>query len=276
MQNMIDKEFKVLDKGFIRVIDFMGNDSAIVQAARVSYGKGTKTVNEDKGLINYLVKHHHTSPLEMCEIKLHLKMPIFVARQWIRHRTASLNEYSARYSEIKEEFYVPEKSRLVKQSKTNKQCSGNEELDEESASNFINMSNDHNEYFLEYYKSFNEKGLSREINRINAPVSNYTEFYWKIDLHNLLHFLKLRTHSHAQYEIKVYADILLDIVKQWCPLTHEAFMEHVINAKTFSRSQMEVLRRHLTKEILQQEETNLSKREFNELLEAFDKKDIEN
>lgn len=277
LEKIIDKEFKVLDKGFIRVVDYMGDDFAITQAARVSYGAGTKTVNSDKSLINYLLSNKHTSPFEMCEIKFHVKMPIFVARQWLRHRMASVNEYSARYSEIKDEFYVPDLNRLKLQSQSNKQCSDDQTLSSEDGTNFINMSIDHNEYFLEYYKLFNEKGLARELNRINAPVSNYTEFYWKIDLHNLLHFIKLRIHPHAQEEIREYAEVLLDIVKEWCPMVHEAFVNYSLNEVKFSSVEFEALLKSIDKDSFMSEINNLleqkkiSKREYNELLKKLDK-----
>lgn len=259
------KEFKkpVLDKGFVRVVDLMGDDSAVVQAARVSYGKGTKSVNEDAGLINYLMKYQHTSPFEMNEIKLHLKMPIFVARQWIRHRTANVNEYSARYSEIKDEFYTPLQTRITRQDKDKKQCSSEEQL--ECAEDFVNYCDKNANEALQKYTHFNDLGLAREVNRINIPLSNYTEFYWKIDLHNLLHFIRLRIHPHAQYEIRVYAEVLLEIVKQWCPLVYEAFVEHRLEAQTFSKSQLEAIKKLIKGVPFEEATSGLKKREKGEI-----------
>ena len=247
--NLIDKTHSALDKGFIRVIDFMGNDSSIVQAARVSYGEGTKTIREDERLINYLMKHRHTSPFEMCEIKLHIKMPMFVARQWIRHRTANVNEISARYSVLPEEFYVPELENIAPQSTKNKQCREGiidpiqalcvrDLIDSSSACSYQN------------YKTLlgdEEEGIARELARMVLPVNMYTEWYWKIDLHNLLHFIKLRIHPHAQYEIRVYAEILAEIVKQWCPLAYSAFEEHALGAQTFSKKDLLKLKELLEK-----------------------------
>lgn len=257
----------VLDKGFIRVVDAMGDDGAVVQAARVSYGKGTKTVNEDAGLINYLMKYQHTSPFEMNEIKLHVKMPIFVARQWIRHRTANVNEYSARYSEIKDEFYIPTQDRITRQDKDKKQCSSEEILD--CAEDFVNYTEEVANNSLAKYTYFNNLGLAREVNRINIPLSNYTEFYWKIDLHNLLHFIKLRIHPHAQYEIRVYAEVLLEIVKIWCPLVYEAFVEHRLEAQTFSKSQLEAIKKLIHGASFEEATKGLKKRENEEVKDNF-------
>lgn len=240
---ILENEFPILDKGFVRVIDYMGNDSSITQAARVSYGAGTKTVSDDAGLINRLMRDKHSSPFEMNEIKLHIKMPLFVARQWIRHRTASLNEYSARYSIVKDEFYIPSMDRIQKQSKTNKQGSEeNSELSMAQKIDIITSMEDVADWSMQYYKRDTEDyDVARELARINMPLSNYTEMYWKIDLHNLLHFLRLRIDSHAQYEIRVYADKIADIVKLWCPIVWAAFEEYQLYSTTFSRKEMELM-----------------------------------
>ena len=196
--NLLNKEIKVLDKGFVRLVDVMGNDSSIVQAARVSYGVGTKTVNEDRGLIRYLLRHKHTTPFEMVEFKFHIKLPIFIARQWIRHRTANVNEYSGRYSEMKDEFYLPDVEQLRHQSTLNKQARSEEQLDNQVSLEIQEMMQDTQESLYNEYKDLLDKNLAREIARINLPLSNYTEWYWKIDLHNLFHFLRLRIDDHAQ------------------------------------------------------------------------------
>ncbi len=249
LNSILGKEIPVLDHGFIRVIDYMGNDESIVQAARTSYGKGTKQKNEDRGLIRYLVKHRHTSPLEMCEIKLHIKMPIFVARQWIRHRTANVNEYSARYSILDKEFYIPDLGYLVNgggQSSVNKQGSGNE-LSISSASSFREwlLSSSENEYAK--YSASLDNGVSRELARMGLSLNTYTQWYWKIDLHNLLHFLKLRCDKHAQFEIRVYADIIAEqIVKQWTPFAYEAWVDYVRDAFTLSKQQIALLKKMLS------------------------------
>jgi thymidylate synthase (FAD) len=277
LEEILYKPFEVLDHGFVRVIDYMGNDSAIVQAARVSYGKGTKQMSQDKGLINYLIAHKHTTPLEMCEIKLHVKLPIFVARQWIRHRTASVNEYSARYSIMENEFYIPTQAHLAIQSKTNNQ--GREEgqmLSAEDQKMVLEiLKKDSQKCFEDYEKMIDPEGigLARELARMNLPINLYTQWYWKIDLHNLLHFLRLRADSHAQYEIRVYADIILnEIVKRWVPYTYEAFMKHVKSGKNLSGSAIEVVRKMLKGEKVSQEESGLSKREWGELEELLEVK----
>ncbi len=234
-------ETKVLDNGFIRLVDVMGDDAAIVQAARVSYGKGTKTVSEDRGLIRYLMRKRHTSPFEMVEFKFHVKLPIFVARQWHRHRMASINEYSARYSEMKDEFYFPEREEVRQQSKSNKQGSAGL-LDDTKAYIWLkNLIHDCNAAYSEYMDAIG-RGVARELARIGLPLNIYTEMYWKIDLHNLLHFLKLRMDPHAQKEIRVYADAMALMVQQYCPLAYEAFEDYVLHAHTFSRQEMEILR----------------------------------
>jgi thymidylate synthase (FAD) len=230
---IIGKEFRCLDKGFIRLIDVMGGDEAIVQAARVSYGKGTKSAREDRGLIRYLMRHRHTSPFEMVEFKFHVKLPIFVARQWIRHRTANVNEYSGRYSEMRDEFYMPEPSQLRTQSEVNKQSRSDESINADETAILSGMEKFQQEAFDEYNKLL-DSGLAREVARINLPLSAYTEWYWKIDLHNLLHFLKLRLDSHAQYEIRVYARIMADMVARSCPLAWEAFVDFVLEGVSLS------------------------------------------
>ncbi len=271
-ENLVGLQFPALDHGFIRVVDFMGSDSAIVQAARVSYGDGTKTVNEDKGLINYLMKHKHTSPFEMCEIKLHIKLPMFIARQWIRHRTANVNECSARYSILPEEYYIPELQNILPQSEMNKQCRGGE-ISPEFAKDAQSLIRESSKRSYEDYQALlgdEENGIAREIARGVLPVNMYTEWYWKIDLHNLLHFIRLRIHPHAQYEIRVYAQILADIVKAWCPLAYGAFEEHILGAQTFSKSQVEVLKHLLSGVEMQGENlSSLSKREIAELKAVF-------
>jgi thymidylate synthase (FAD) len=273
----------VLDHGFIRVIDYMGNDAAIVQAARVSYGKGTKQVNQDAGLINYLMRHKHTTPFEMCEIKFHLKMPIFVARQWIRHRTANVNEYSARYSVMDKEFYIPKVEELAAQSSVNHQGRGETKLSEQEAARVIEILKQDSEQCYSHYQELmnqdengnvlNEEnqGIARELARMNLPINIYTQWYWKIDLHNLLHFLHLRADGHAQYEIRIFAQKMLDIVAQWVPIAHGAFMDHRANATTISGKGMEVVRRILKGEKLTQEDSNMSKREWSELMEQLER-----
>jgi thymidylate synthase (FAD) len=218
----------------------MGDDSSIVQAARVSYGEGTKNVSSDRNLIRYLVRHKHTSPIEMVDFKFHCKMPIFVARQWVRHRTASINEYSARYSIIKDEFYVPEPPHIKAQDATNKQGRG-EELYEQEVLNIKEWIHDHSYNSHNLYENFLKEDLARELARVVLPVNFYTEWYWKINLHNLLHFLKLRMDSHAQYEIRVYADAIYEIIKEIVPVTCEAFENYVLNAVTFSKQEFKLL-----------------------------------
>lgn len=223
--NIIGKEIKVLDHGFIRVVDAMGDDSSITQAARVSYGTGTKTKSEDRSLIRYLMRHKHTSPFEMCEIKLHLKMPMCIGEQWIRHRTANVNKISGRYSILDADFYIPNLENLEKQSNINKQ--GREEIiDQDLGKSIQDIMLDHSQKAYENYNILLKIGVAREIARMVLPANIYTQFYWKIDLHNLLHFIRLRSHPTAQYEIRVYSEFLEDIVKEWCPNTYEAFVDY--------------------------------------------------
>ncbi len=243
--DLLDKEFRVLDHGFVRLIDYMGSDQAIAQSARVSYGEGTKKVSEDRALIRYLMRHRHTSPFEMVEFKFHVKLPIFVARQWIRHRSASVNEYSGRYSIMREEFYRPEPEDIRFQSEVNKQGRSEQEVPDEMRERFLGHLEASQRGQYEEYHRFVEEGLARELARINLPLSLYTEWYWKIDLHNLFHFLRLRLDSHAQKEIRIYAGLMADMVKTVCPIAYEAFEDYILNAHTFSALEMAVLAEHL-------------------------------
>lgn len=236
------KEIKCLDKGFVRLVDVMGDDNSIVQAARVSYGKGTKSVNEDRGLIRYLMRHKHTTPFEMVEFKFHIKLPIFIARQWIRHRTANVNEYSGRYSEMKDEFYVPDLEQIRPQSTMNKQGRSDETFPDETALAIKNKLETTQEHLFSEYKELLDMEFARELARINLPLSNYTEWYWKIDLHNLFHFLRLRIDSHAQYEIRVYGEAMAQIVKEIVPLAWEAFNDYSLKALNFSEPELKALR----------------------------------
>ncbi len=282
LEEILYQPFEVLDHGFIRVVDYMGNDASVVQAARVSYGAGTKKVSADKALINYLLSHRHTTPFEMCEIKLHIKLPIFIARQWIRHRTASINEYSARYSLMEDEFYIPKAEVLSPQSKANHQ--GRDEskplsLDQQKLVLDI-LKQDSSRCYENYLKMINQdqagqvlddsqEGLARELARINLPINCYTQWYWKIDLHNLLNFLFLRGDSHAQFEIRQYANIILDITKKWVPNCYNAFMQYRNQGKELSGLAIEVLKRKLQGEDVNQEKSGLSVREWSELVEIF-------
>lgn len=246
VESLLGKEFPVLDRGFVRLVDVMGSDDSIVQAARVSYGKGTKKRHEDKGLIRYLMRHQHTTPFEMVEFKFHVKLPIFVARQWIRHRTANVNEYSGRYSVMEDQFYVPNAEDIRYQSKTNRQGRGEEAVSEETQREFIQALNDVTEKSYKDYQKFIDAGVARELARINLPLSLYTQWYWKIDLHNLLHFLKLRLDVKAQAEFRRYALVMAEIVKQVCPITWEAFADYQLNSLEFSALELNVIARHLS------------------------------
>ncbi|KAA3635742.1 MAG: FAD-dependent thymidylate synthase, partial [Calditrichaeota bacterium] len=241
---ILDKEFKVLDHGFVRLVDYMGSDSAIVQAARVSYGDGTKKVSEDRGLIRYLLRHKHTTPFEMVEFKFHIKLPIFVARQWIRHRTANVNEYSGRYSVMKDEFYQPEASEIRFQSTVNKQGRSAKEVPEDVKEELLAYLKKSSEDTYGKYMEYVDAGLARELARINLPLSLYTEWYWKIDLHNLFHFLKLRIDPHAQKEIQEYGLVMADMVKKVCPVAYEAWMDYSVNASYFSGLEMDILKEY--------------------------------
>lgn len=259
-----------LDHGFVRLVDYMGDDGAIVQAARVSYGRGTRAVSDDRGLIRYLVRHRHTTPLEMCELKLHIKLPMFVARQWIRHRMANVNEYSARYSVLDSEFYTPRAEDLARQARDNKQGRG-EVLSPEAAARVLDLlRRDAAQAFASYGELLDEHGLARELARIGLPLSAYTQWYWKIDLHNLLHFLSLRMDAHAQYEIRVYAEAIGRIVADWVPLCWEAFQDYRLGGLSLSRQALEVVRRRLRGEAVRQADSGLSAREWRELSQALD------
>jgi thymidylate synthase (FAD) len=267
----------VLDHGFVRVLDYMGDDSAIVQAARVSYGRGTKRVQEDAGLIRYLMRHRHTTPFEMCEIKFHIKLPIFVARQWIRHRTASVNEYSARYSILDREFYIPSPQHLAAQSVTNRQGRG-DILDGDEAADVLNLLRDDAERCYAHYASMlNEgesadptrQGLARELARMNLTLNTYTQWYWKTNLHNLFHFLSLRADPHAQYEIRVYAEAMLSMVEAWVPVAAAAFRDYRLGAVTLSAQMVSVVKRMLAGESVTQESSGLNRREWTEFAQQM-------
>lgn len=264
----ICKEIKCLDKGFVRLVDFMGGDESIVQAARVSYGKGTKSVNEDRGLIRYLMRMKHSSPFEMVEFKFHIKLPVFSMRQIIRHRTAGVNEYSGRYSEMKDEFYLPEPNKITTQSTTNKQGSSEEVLPQPETFQAI-FDAEQKRAFIDYDQKL-KSGMRRELARINLPVSVYTECYWKMDLHNLFHFLKLRLDPHAQYETRIFAEAIAELIKPIVPLAWEAFEDYILGAVTFSKQEMKII-----KAMMAEEETmskyatfvnDLSTREITEFL----------
>ena len=232
----------VLDHGFIRVVDYMGDDAAICQAARVSYGKGTKSVQNDEGLIRYLMRHWHSTPFEMCEVKLHVKLPVFVARQWIRHRTANVNEYSARYSILDREFYIPAPEHIAAQSVVNNQGRG-EALTGAEAARVLDILKTDSERSYDNYQAMisddGQRGLARELARMNLPANIYTQWYWKVDLHNLLHFLRLRADAHAQYEIRVYADAICSVVADWVPFAYAAFEDYRLGGATLSETALE-------------------------------------
>ena len=272
LEAMLYEPQEVLDHGFLRVIDYMGDDSAIVQAARVSYGRGTRKVSEDAGLIRYLMRHRHSSPFEMCEIKFHVKLPIFIARQWIRHRMASVNEYSARYSILDSEFYLPAPEHMAAQSEINRQGRG-AVLEGEAAAEVLDiLRNDAMRTYSNYEKMLDTDegyGLARELARINLTLNTYTQWYWKIDLHNLMHFLALRLDPHAQYEIRAYAEVMLKVLHAWVPQTATAFEEYRRGAVTFSASMMEVVRRMLAGESVEREGSGLSKREWDEMMASL-------
>ena len=280
LEEILYQPLKVLDHGFVRVVDYMGDDGAIVQAARVSYGKGTKRVSEDRGLINYLMRHRHTTPFEMCEIKYHVKLPIFVARQWIRHRTANVNEYSARYSILDNEFYIPAPEHLGAQSSSNRQGRGDALTGEEARRVLHLLREDAEKVYGDYVEMMNEddegapidperQGLARELARMNLTLNFYTQWYWKIDLLNLFHFLSLRADDHAQYEIRVYAEVMIETVKRWVPLAADAFAQYRMGGANLSATGLEVVRRLIGGEDVGQEESGLSKREWRELMETL-------
>lgn len=266
-EDLIGKEIKCLDHGFVRLVDVMGDDGAIVQAARVSYGAGTKTVHQDRGLIRYLMRHKHTTPFEMVEFKFHIRLPIFIARQWIRHRTANVNEYSGRYSVMKDDFYVPDLEQIRPQSAVNMQGRSDEAMEDSKAKSIRNKLSETQTSLYSEYEEMLEEDLARELARINLPLSNYTEWYWKIDLHNLFHFLRLRIDSHAQYEIRVYGEAMAEIVKQIVPAAWEAFEDYSLKSANLSRMEVDVIKqlidnKNVTTDMLS--EAGLSKREIRE------------
>lgn len=272
MEAHLYRAHEVLDHGFIRVIDYMGDDSAIVQAARVSYGAGTKHVQNDEGLIRYLMRHWHSTPFEMCEVKLHVKLPVFVARQWIRHRTANVNEYSARYSILDREFYIPAPEQLAAQSTVNNQGRGEVLSGEEAARVLEMLKSDANRAYDHYEAMLSQdgqQGLARELARMNLPANIYTQWYWKVDLHNLFHFLRLRADPHAQYEIRVYAEAIAACVKDWVPLAYGAFEDYRMGGVTLSSKAIAVLKRRLAGEIVTQEASGMSKGEWREFVEVW-------
>ena len=280
LEEILFEPIPVLDHGFVRVIDYMGDDAAVVQAARVSYGKGTKKISDDAGLINYLLRHRHTTPFEMCEIKYHVKLPIFVARQWIRHRTANVNEYSARYSVLDREFYVPEEDHLAAQSSSNRQGRGNILLGKEAKRVLDILREDAQMTYDHYIEMLNEseegniidvskEGLARELARMNLTLSTYTQWYWKTDLHNLLNFLSLRADTHAQYEIRVYADAMMETLRRWCPITFQSFSDHRVEGVTLSGKAIKVVRKLISGVHINQEESGMSKREWRELMDVI-------
>ncbi len=284
LEKILYDAISVLDHGFVRVIDYMGDDTSIVQAARVSYGKGTKKVSTDSGLIKYLMRHWHSTPFEMCEIKYHVKLPIFIARQWIRHRTANVNEYSARYSILDKEFYLPKNEHLAAQSKSNRQGRG-DVLQGEQAKKVLNLLKNDAERTYENYETMlnerydgsvvdeNETGLARELARMNLTLNTYTQWYWKTDLLNLMNFLRLRADHHAQYEIRAYADVMLDTLKRWVPTTYEAFMDYRVGGTEVSSKGKIIIQKLISGEKVDPEQSGLSKREWNELMTALELND---
>jgi len=262
----------VLDHGFVRAVDYMGDDEAIVQAARVSYGRGTRAARSDEGLIRYLMRHWHSTPFEMCEIKLHVKLPIFIARQWIRHRTANVNEYSARYSILDKEYYIPAATTLAAQSDTNRQGRGDVLQGDEAQRVLDLLRGDAEQTYAHYEEMLSDDGkagLSRELARMNLTLNTYTQWYWKTDLHNLFHFLRLRADAHAQYEIRVYADAICDLTKAWVPMAYGAFEDYRLGAVTLSGPAMEAVRRMIAGETVTQETSGLSAGEWREVQGAL-------
>lgn len=275
LEEILYEPLPVLDHGFVRVIDYMGDDAAVVQAARVSYGRGTKRQRDDQGLINYLMRNWHTSPFEMCEIKLHVKLPIFVARQWIRHRTANVNEYSARYSILDNEFYIPAPEHIAVQSSTNRQGRG-EVLSQEDARRVQEILRDDALRAYAHYEELLNEGpegeprdpgapsVARELARMNLSLNFYTQWYWKTDLHNLMHFLRLRADAHAQYEIRAYADVLAEVLERWTPMTHSAFVNYRLGSAQISKQGMEAIRRMLAGEEITAKDVGMSAGEWRE------------
>ncbi len=282
LEAMLYTPIEVLDHGFVRVIDYMGDDAAIVQAARVSYGRGTRRVSEDAGLIRYLMRHRHSTPFEMCEIKYHVKLPIFVARQWIRHRTANVNEYSARYSILDREFYIPEPDHLAAQSTANRQGRGDVLAGDEAADVLALLRDDAARNYDHYAAMLNEdadgqpldparQGLARELARMNLTLNTYTQWYWKTDLYNLFHFLSLRADAHAQYEIRVYAEAMLRGVEAWVPVACQAFRDYRLGAATLSAGMLAVVKRMLNGQAVTQPDSGLNKREWTELMAVLER-----
>ncbi len=280
LEKVLYEAMPVLDHGFVRVVDYMGDDTSIVQSARVSYGKGTKKVSTDSGLIKYLMRHRHSTPFEMCEIKYHIKLPIFIARQWIRHRTANVNEYSARYSIMDKEFYVPERENLAAQSTNNRQGRGDLINGKQADSILKILKEDAERNYQHYEEMLNEKydgsiiddkkqGLARELARMNLTLNSYTQWYWKTDLLNLLNFLALRADSHAQYEIREYANVMLNTVKKWVPTTYDAFIDYRVGGMELSAKGKIVIQKMIKGEKCDIESSGLSKREWNELMDSF-------
>ena len=281
LEEILYEPLAVLDHGFVRVVDYMGDDAAVVQAARVSYGKGTKKVREDAGLIRYLMRHWHSTPFEMCEIKFHIKLPIFVARQWIRHRTANVNEYSARYSILDKEFYIPAPDQLAAQSSANRQGRGAvlEGAEAEEALRLLRRDAEQTyatyDYFLNEGEDGepanpNRQGLARELARMNLTLNTYTQWYWKVDLHNLMHFLRLRADPHAQYEIRVFADVMIDVLERWVPATFAAFQDYRLTGTTLSGPALDAVKKMLKGETVTRADTTLSAREWRELMAALE------
>jgi thymidylate synthase (FAD) len=280
LEALLFQALPVLDHGFVRVVDYMGDDAAIVQAARVSYGRGTRAANEDRGLIRYLMRHRHSTPFEMCEIKYHVKLPIFVARQWIRHRTSNVNEYSARYSILDREFYIPAPEHLAAQSASNRQGRGEVLGGEEAARVLDLLREDAARNYDHYLEMLNEdeegaardparQGLARELARMNLTLNTYTQWYWKCDLHNLLGFLSLRADAHAQYEIRAFAEAMLTTVEAWVPMACAAFRDYRLGAVTLSAQMLGVVRRMLAGEAVAADGSGLSKREWRELMDVL-------
>ena len=267
MESHLYTAYPVLDHGFVRVIDYMGDDAAICQAARVSYGKGTKSVQNDEGLIRYLMRHWHSTPFEMCELKLHVKLPVFVARQWIRHRTANVNEYSARYSILDREFYIPAPDKVAAQSVVNNQGRGEVLTGAEAAQVLEILKADSTRAYDNYEAMISQEGqqgLARELARMNLPANIYTQWYWKVDLHNLFHFLRLRADAHAQYEIRVYADEMCKLVADWVPFAYRAFEDYRMGGATLSATALDCVRRMVAGEQVTQESSGMSKGEWRE------------
>ena len=285
LEKILYKAVPLLDHGFIRVVDYMGNDSSIVQAARVSYGKGTKKVSTDSGLIKYLMRHWHSTPFEMCEIKYHVKLPIFIARQWIRHRTANVNEYSARYSILDKEFYLPNIKHLATQSQSNRQGRG-QVLEGKRAKKVLDvLKSDAERTYNNYEIMLNQRydgskieedglGLARELARMNLTLNTYTQWYWKTDLLNLMNFLRLRADHHAQYEIRTYADAMLATLKKWVPITYDAFMDYRVGGTEVSAKGKKIIQKLIDGKRVSFVQSGLSKREWNELMENFEKHDL--